>query len=279
MTTQNGREVGEGRAGELRTNFAVLPEAQARVAQRVLEEEGGAREHLVVLLSGAHAYGFASPDSDLDLKAVHVVPTSLLVGLEMAPPARDRMEVIDGVEIDYTSNEVGPVLAGLLGGNGNYVERILGAPLLVENPLLDDLRPLVRGALSRRVHRHYAGFSQNQRKAAEEEGGTTAKRVLYVLRTALTGAHILRTGEVVADVTALFPTYGFEEARELVAMKRAGERTKLSGRDVRRFRESLDRAMRLLEESREKSLLPEAPSDEAFRALSNWLIGLRKQRF
>jgi len=274
MIRENGRE-----ANELGMFFDVLPEAQASVARGVLEEEGKAREHLVVLLSGAHAYGFASPDSDLDLKAVHVVPTSLLVGLDMAPAARDRMEVIDGVEIDYTSNEVGPVLAGILGGNGNYLERILGAPALVTNPLLEGLRPLVRATLSRRLHRHYAGFAQNQRKAAEEEGGTTAKRVLYVLRTALTGTHVLRAGEVVTDVARLFPEYGFEEASELVVMKQSGERTKLSARDVKRFRACLDRAMRLLEEARQTSQLPDAPPEEAFRALSNWLIALRKDRF
>ncbi|WP_272458364.1 nucleotidyltransferase domain-containing protein [Polyangium jinanense] len=267
------------KAIELVMQFDVLPDAQAKVARGVLEEEGKAREHLVVLLSGAHAYGFASPDSDLDLKAVHVVSTSLLVGLEMAPAARDRMEVIEGVEIDYTSNEIGPVLAGILGGNGNYVERILGAPALVKSPLLEGLRPLVRAALSRRVFRHYAGFAQNQRKAAEEEGGTTAKRVLYVLRTALTGTHLLRAGEVVTDVARLFPEYGFEEANALVTMKRAGERTKLSAKEAKRFRESLDRAMRMLEEARDKSVLPEIPKDEAFRALSAWLIALRKERF
>ncbi|HVK64207.1 MAG TPA: nucleotidyltransferase domain-containing protein [Polyangium sp.] len=274
MTNEKSRE-----AIELVMQFDVLPDGQAKVARGVLEEEGKAREHIVVLLSGAHAYGFASPDSDLDLKAVHVVPTSLLVGLDMAPGARDRMEVIEGVEIDYTSNEVGPVLAGVLGGNGNYVERLLGAPALVASPLLDGLRPLVRAALSRRVYRHYAGFAQNQRKAAEEEGGTTAKRVLYVLRTALTGTHLLRAGEVVTDVARLFPEYGFEEASELVTMKRAGEKTKLSTREVKRFRACLDRAMRLLEGAREPSVLPEKPSDEAFRALSGWLIALRKQRF
>ncbi|MDI1442971.1 nucleotidyltransferase domain-containing protein [Polyangium sp. 6x1] len=274
MTKEHGEQ-----AIEHATHFDVLPDEQARVARGVLEEEGKAREHLVVLLSGAHAYGFASPDSDLDLKAVHVAPTPLLVGLEMAPAARDRMEVIEGVEIDYTSNEVGPVLAGILGGNGNYVERILGAPALVESPLLEGLRPLVRAALSRRVYRHYAGFAQNQRKAAEEEGGTTAKRVLYVLRTALTGTHLLRAGEVVTDVGRLFPEYGFEEASALVAVKRAGERTKLSAKDVKRLRECLDRAMRLLEASRDTSVLPEKPSDEAFRALSGWLVALRKERF
>lgn len=279
MTTgKEGSKVNYGKA-DLRFAFDVLPDEQARVARRVLEEEGESREHIVVLLSGAHAYGFASPDSDLDLKAVHVSPTARLVGLEMAPASRDRMEVIDGVEIDYTSNEIGPVLAGVLGGNGNYIERLLGAPALVESPWMDELRPLVRAALSRRVHRHYAGFAMNQRKVALEEGGTTAKRLLYVLRTALCGSHMLRTGEVVTDIGPLFDTYGFGEARELVAIKQSGERAALSATEASRFRETVDRAMAMLEEAKPNSVLPEAPSDGAFRALSNWLIELRRLKF
>lgn len=264
---------------ELRYRFDVLPEHQAAVSRRVLEEEGGAREHLVVLLSGAHAYGFASPDSDLDLKAVHITPTALLVGLEMAPGARDRMEVIEGVEIDYTSNEIGPVLAGVLGGNGNYLERLLGAPALIESPLVDELRPLVKAALSKRVYRHYAGFAQNQKKAAMEEGGTTAKRVLYVLRTALCGAHLLKTGEVLTDVTPLFTQYGFGEAEELLAIKRKGEKTGLSAKKVAKLQGTMDRALALLDEAKAGSALPDAPSEEAFRALSDWLVGLRRMRF
>jgi hypothetical protein len=262
-----------------RTNLDVLPAAQAAVVRRVLDEEGAAREHLVVLLSGAHAYGFASPDSDFDLKAVHVTNTAQLVGLEPVPPPRDRMEVIEGVEIDYTSNEIGPVLAGIIGGNGNYLERILGAPALVETSELDALRPLARAALSRRVFRHYAGFANSQRKATEDEAGTTAKRVLYVLRTALTGTHLLRTRELVTDVTALLDDYGFGAAHELVAIKRAGERTKLAPADVARFRADIERAMAGLEEARERSVLPESPPAAAIADLSRWLIALRRARF
>lgn len=47
----------------------VLTKQQGAVMSRVLAEEEARREHLVVYLSGAHAYGFPSPDSDLDLKA------------------------------------------------------------------------------------------------------------------------------------------------------------------------------------------------------------------
>jgi hypothetical protein len=45
----------------------VLSIDQKRVMMRVIAEEQEKRSHVVVYLSGAHAYGFPSPDSDLDL--------------------------------------------------------------------------------------------------------------------------------------------------------------------------------------------------------------------
>jgi predicted nucleotidyltransferase len=83
----------------------VLSDDQRKVMARVLAEEEARREHVVVYLSGAHAYGFPSPDSDLDLKAIHVARTADLLGFEVPAPTVDRAEIIDGVEIDYTSNE------------------------------------------------------------------------------------------------------------------------------------------------------------------------------
>src|SRR3954463_6999774 len=91
----------------------VLTPAQRTIAERVLAEEDRRRTHVVVALSGAHAYGFPSPDSDVDLKGIHVLPTSSLVGLRTPPLHVERMEVIEGVEIDYSSNELGAALASI----------------------------------------------------------------------------------------------------------------------------------------------------------------------
>lgn len=113
------------------------------------------REHVVVYLSGAHAYGFPSPDSDLDLKAIHIAPTEALLGLAPVVLTYDRAEVIEGVEIDYTSNELASALAGILLGNGNFLERILGRTVFVSSSysrhLHETLRPIVKATLSRRV--------------------------------------------------------------------------------------------------------------------------------
>ena len=61
--------------------FDVLTDHQTAVARTYLAARAAERHHLVVYLSGAHAYGFPSPDSDLDLKAVHIAPTGRLVAV------------------------------------------------------------------------------------------------------------------------------------------------------------------------------------------------------
>lgn len=247
---------------------------QARAAaEKVLAEESARRRHVVVALSGAHAYGFPSPDSDLDLKAVHVAPTRQLLGLGEPRSASDRLEVVDGVEIDYTSNEIAPVLGGVLAGNGNYIERILGHLVCVSSPEHQALKPLALRALSRRVYRHYRGFASSQRQAFEQAEAPTAKQLLYVLRTTLTGTHLLRRGELRIDLTTVAEEYGFGHALALIETKRRGERVTLSTDERARWRADLDRAFALLDQAHERSVLPPEPGNAA--ELEGWLVDLR----
>jgi uncharacterized protein len=259
----------------LRNPGGALTPHQLEVAAEVLAHEESCRQHLVIYLSGAHAYGFPSPDSDLDLKAAHIESTHRLLGLTPPPAHASRLEVVRGVEIDYTSNELRPVLAGVLGGNGNYIERFLGDLVLHATPELDQLRPLVQRALSRRVHRHYRGFAAQQRIAFQSADVPTAKKLLYVLRTALTGVHLLRTGEMVTDLTRLIEPYGLEPAHELIAIKRAGERVGLDASLVAEWRPRLDGLFDALQAARSDSVLPEEPDASELDA---WLVQHRLQR-
>ena len=84
----------------------------------------GAPSGLVVGVTGAHYYGFPSPDSDLDLKGIHVAPTHEVVALHPPPDSVDFLGIFEGVEIDYTSHELAFALRLLLKGNGNILERI-----------------------------------------------------------------------------------------------------------------------------------------------------------
>lgn len=247
----------------------VLTDHQAATARAYLEMRATERHHLVIYLSGAHAYGFPSPDSDLDLKSVHIAPTADLVGLVPRPGGAEVMVVVDGVEVDYGSNEVGDVLRGVVKGNGNYLERLLGDLVLAcDEPRLLALRPLVRAALSQRVMRHYAGFAHSQRTAALAT--PTAKKVLYVLRTARTGMHLLRTGELVTDLTALTPLYG-PDIDDLRRRKQTGERATLSADELATWEVEMDRAIRDLGLASTTSMLPPDPPPAAVAALDDWL--------
>ncbi len=252
----------------------VLHENERRIMQRVLAEEEQRRTHLIVYLSGAHAYGFPSPDSDLDLKAIHVLRTEDLLGFEVPATTVERVETLDGVEIDYTSNEIAGVLMGILQGNGNFIERLLGRMVAYESAILGDLRAIVRRSLSRRVHRHYRGFAHNQLRFLEKE--PTAKRLLYVLRTALTGIHLLERGELETDLTRLMGDYELADAADLVERKRAGERVELPTAVLEAFRPRVTALLARLDAAREASPLPEEPHNG--KELLDWLLALRRAR-
>ncbi len=253
--------------------YDALDPREADVARSVIAQESEKREHVVVYLSGAHAYGFPSPDSDLDLKCIHVARTDSLLGLRPATPAFDRTETIHGVEIDYTSNELAPALVGMLQGNGNYLERVLGETVLHGSPWLEELRPLAARSLSRRIHRHYRGFAVSQ--LGEAERAPSAKRVLYVLRTALTGVHALRTGHLVTNLGDLHREWQFDGAADLIDIKRRGERTTLDAATWEAWRSRLVRAFELLDDALAHSTLPETPPNEP--EIESWLITVRRQ--
>jgi uncharacterized protein len=47
--------------------------------------------------SGAHLYGFPSPDSDYDLRGAHVLPLDAVVGLDVRDETVEDSRVIDGL--------------------------------------------------------------------------------------------------------------------------------------------------------------------------------------
>lgn len=254
---------------------ARLDEHQNDVAARVLEHEAQHRTHLVIHLSGAHAYGFPSTDSDLDLKAVHIEPTRNLLRLNPPKLVFNRLEVIDDVEIDYTSNELSKCVANLLSGDGNMLERVLSTTPMETHPALDELSELARGAISKRFERHYNGFAHSQHARLKEASEPTAKKLLYVLRTALTGTHLLLEGECNPDLTDLYGRYGFPEVEELIEIKQAEERGALPKPWRPKVPELVERAFGSLDEATRRSPLPdEAPNRDR---LEDWLLETRKQ--
>jgi predicted nucleotidyltransferase len=85
---------------------------------------------LFATVSGAHLYGFPSPDSDYDLRGAHILPATEAVGLL---PKRETVEfsgLRSGVEMDLVTHDVLKFFTMLLKRNG-YVLEQLYSPLIV----------------------------------------------------------------------------------------------------------------------------------------------------
>lgn len=225
-------------------------------------------------LSGAHLYGFPSPDSDLDLKGAYLADTRSLLGLGKGPAAFDLTADHEGVECDFTALELGKALALLIGGNGNTLEQLTGPHQVFETEALSELAELARGSVHRGFARHYRGFLKGLRRDYDEAAEPEVKKLLYGYRVAGTGIHLLKTGEVQADLRKLAPEHGLEEALPLIARKHAGgEHGTFTPEEKAEYAEVWEWLDARLGEALEETRLPEsAPNQEAMEA---WLVARR----
>ncbi len=244
------------------------------LGRRFLEENPPPGRVLMCAVTGSHHYGFPSPDSDLDLKGIYALPTEHLLGLSPTTPTHDRLEFFEGTECDLTCNEVSRALGLVLRGNGNLLERLFSPFQLTEDDTLQELRVLARGALSRSVARHYRGYFEGMCREHTRE--PTAKALLYTYRVALTGIHLLRTGEVLADLPVLSEMYDLPRLTPLIAHKREGAERCAPPADLdAHLRAGWPDMAARLEAARESSPLPEEAPNTA--ACERWLIALRRQ--
>jgi predicted nucleotidyltransferase len=226
-------------------------------------------------VTGSHFYGFPSPDSDLDLKGIHLAPTAAVLGLESPDETFDRLEVFDGLECDYTSHEARKALSLLLRGNGNMLERILSPFQLYRTPELAALQSLARGAISKRFAEHYRGFFKGMCREHERADQPHAKTLLYAYRVALTGVHLLQTGELIGDIAITAPLYGCEAVAQLAKLKRDGaEYLTVSPAEDARHRARWQELEGMLAAALEKSPLPEEPTNAP--ECDAWLVAARR---
>jgi predicted nucleotidyltransferase len=243
--------------------------------ERVLREvEGQPYPLLFVTISGAHLYGFPSPDSDYDVRGVHILPVRDVVGLEPGRETVEVSEVRDGLEIDLVTHDVKKFFGLLLKKNG-YVLEQLYSPLVVKtSPAHEELREIASACITRHHSHHYFGFAETQWKLFEKERPRRVKPLLYVFRVLLTGIHLMRTGAVEANLRVLNEEFRLDYLPALIERKLQGpERSTLDDADVTFYRGEYERLRALLEESYQSSTLPEAPTARA--ALDDLLIRLR----
>lgn len=206
---------------------------------------------------GSHAYGLATPESDIDIKGIFVAPTTEVLGLH--PPK----EIKDHTDPDWVYYEVGKFMKLAMAANPTVLELLFlndYEKLSAVGKILVDNRHLF---LSQRVRKTYGGYALAQARKLNSRGGSYSsaldkryeKHSRHILRLIYQGRQILETG----DLNVLLS----EEQREEVFAfgKKSPEEI------LERFEEEF-KALDTIE-----SALPDKPDEEK---ISQLLVDIRR---
>lgn len=229
---------------------------------------------LFTTISGAHLYGFPSPDSDYDLRGIHILPVAEVVKLDPGRETIEVSEVREGLQIDLVSHDAKKFFLLLLKKNGYVLEQLYSPLIVYTTPEHEELKAIATQCITRHHSYHYFGFAQTQWKFFEKEQPHRVKPLLYVYRVLLTGIHLMQTGIVEANLIRLNQEFNLAYIPDLIAQKLAGaEKSLLTDADVAFHQGEYNRLQTQLEEAYQASILPEAPS--AKDALNDLLVRLR----
>lgn len=229
---------------------------------------------LFATVSGAHLYGFPSPDSDYDLRGVHLLPPRELLSLDVPRETVESAGIISGVEIDLVTHDAGKFMRLMLKKNGYVLEQLLSPLIVHTTPEHQELKELAAGCITRHHAYHYLGFADTQWGLFSKEHPPRVKPLLYVYRVLLTGIHLMRTGVIEANLPTLNAEYKLPYIDDLIARKTGGqEKSTLDGTDFSFHQGEFQRLRARLEAEHASSTLREAAASRD--AMNDLLIRVR----
>ena len=137
---------------------------------------------LLAVESGSRAWGFASPDSDFDVRFVYVRPVEHYLRLE---PARDVLEWRVDEVLDVDGWDADKALRLLRGSNPSLFEWLASPIVYAEDPVFAVVRELAADCFSpvASAH-HYLSMGRNHLAALAGET-VRLKKCLYTMRAIL----------------------------------------------------------------------------------------------
>ena len=144
-----------------------------------------ARERCRILFaaeSGSRAWGFASPDSDYDIRAIYVKPEAWY--WDITEKKRDTFEAQLPDELDVSAWELRKMLQLFNRSNPSLYEW-LGSPIVyyADNDFFETLEGLIP-LFFNPIHagHHYLAMAENSWKTIDSAGEITLKKLFYAMR-------------------------------------------------------------------------------------------------
>ena len=153
------------------------------------------REECRILLaveSGSRAWGFASPDSDYDVRFIYVRPEKAYLRLDRA---RDVIEVPINDELDINGWDIDKTLRLLHKSNPTVFEWFSSPIIYQTSAFADQFRPIMQKYFSSKAGLwHYLHMAEGNYRDYLRGEMVRAKKYFYVLRPILACKWILEKG-------------------------------------------------------------------------------------
>ena len=233
---------------------------------------------LFTTISGAHLYGFPSPDSDFDLRGIHILPSTEVLGLYSVRETIESSDMKAGLQIDLVTHDLKKFFTLLLKRNG-YVLEQLYSPLVVQTtPELKQLKAIAANCITRNHYYHYLGFAKNQWRLFTKTDVYYIKPLLYIYRVLLTGIYLMKTGIVEANLNNLNQVFALPFLDELIAQKRTClEKATLVKTDIEYHQREYQKLQAEMEAAFNNSCLPDLPSAKS--ELNSLLVNIRQKNY
>ena len=164
---------------------------------------------------------------------MHLLPLKEVVGLKTGQETVEKSGIHDGLEIDLVTHDARKFFGLLLKKNGYVLEQVLSPLVVHTTPEHAELKEIAKNCITRHHAHHYLGFAETQWKLFQKEDPPHVKPLLYVYRVLLTGIHLMRTGEVQANLGRLNEGFKLPYIPELIERKVGGtEKGRLEKADL-----------------------------------------------
>ncbi len=236
---------------------------------------------LYITISGSHLYGFPSKDSDIDVRCCHVRDTKSLFRLHSGSDVYTWKTDIDGIIVELESQEVKKVMGLALDNNSNILENMFAKNLIPSESLeCQELKKVTHDGISKIVAKPYHGMAEyNYKKFIESMNPSyndkLVKKYLYVARSWLVGANVLKTGKIVPNIRHHIDELDDESKtiiKDLIAKKSESE-YQLTTLDHKRCREMIARLKAKFIIAENESKLMEKP--DTFERMDDLLYNMR----
>ncbi|WP_299249358.1 nucleotidyltransferase domain-containing protein [uncultured Cytophaga sp.] len=185
--------------------------------------------------SGSRAWGFASPDSDFDIRFIYKHPTDHYLNLWDKP---DVIEFMTSEDLDGSGWDLAKTLKLLAKSNGSLLEWLFSKDVYLQNDVfLNQMQFLAKECFSPvATAHHYLSTSLNFVEACQQEN-VKLKSYFYALRAALAAKWIVVYNEIppvaFAELLPLAPAAIQKRITQLLEVKMEQNEMYLHPKDVR----------------------------------------------